>query len=43
MSNIERFLYWIAIVVLIVAIIGVKGNISKLEQVATQVSSQVEE
>ena len=43
MSMIERVLYWIGIVVLIIALIGIKGNISKLEQQISQVSAQVEE
>ncbi len=44
MSMIERLIYWVAIVVLVIALIGIKGNISKLEQQVSQVSStQVEE
>ncbi len=43
MSMIERFLYWTAIVVLIIALVGIKGNISKLEQQVSQASAQVEE
>ncbi len=43
MSIVERVLYWIGIVVLVVALIGIKGNISKLEQQVSQVSTQAEE
>ena len=43
MKMIERVLYWVAIVILVVALIGIKGNISKLEQQISQVSAQVEE
>lgn len=43
MSMIERVLYWVAIVILVVALIGIKGNISKLEQQVSQASAQVEE
>jgi len=43
MGMIERVLYWIGIVVLVVALLGIKGNISKLEQQVSQVSTQAEE
>ncbi|EDP74091.1 hypothetical protein [Hydrogenivirga sp. 128-5-R1-1] len=43
MSMIERVLYWIGIVVLIIALVGIKGNISKLEQQVSQATAQVEE
>lgn len=43
MSMIERFLYWVGILVLIIALVGIKGNISKLEQQVSQASTQVEE
>jgi len=36
MSMIERILYWIAIVVLIIGIFGLKTQISNLEQQAQQ-------
>lgn len=43
MSMLERFIYWTAIVVLVVAFWGLHIKISKLEAQATQVSAQVEE
>ena len=42
MSMIERVLYWVGIVVLVVALIGIKGNISKVEAKLSQVQTQVE-
>ncbi len=38
MSMTERILFWIGILVLVVALIGVKMDISKLEQKAQQVT-----
>ncbi len=47
MNMIERILYWIAIVVLVIGIFGLKSQISNLEQKAQQTiqapSSQAEE
>ncbi len=43
MSMIERAIYWTAIVVLVVALFGLKGKINHLEQQVAQVSTQVEE
>jgi len=45
MSMIERAIYWTAIVVLVVALFGLKGKINQLEQLVAQaqVSTQVEE
>ncbi len=36
MSMIERILYWIAIVVLVIGIFGLKMHLSELEQKAQQ-------
>ncbi len=43
MSMIERVLYWLAIVVLIVGLIGLKTQISELEKKAQTVQSQLQE
>ncbi len=43
MSMIERILWWIGILALVVAIIGVKIDISKLEQKAQEVSQAATE
>jgi len=42
MSMIERVLYWVGIAVLVVALIGIKGNISKVEAKLSQAQTQVE-
>ncbi|WP_457640887.1 hypothetical protein [Persephonella sp.] len=39
MSMVERVLFWIAILILVVAVVGVKLDISKLEQKAQEVPS----
>ncbi len=43
MNMIERALYWIGIIVLVIALFGIKSNISQLEQQVSQVSTQAEE
>jgi len=42
MSMVERALYWVAIVVLIVALVGIKGNISELETKLSQTTTQTQ-
>ena len=42
MSMIERVLYWVGIIVLVIALIGIKGNISKVEAKLSQVSTQTQ-
>jgi len=43
MSMTERILYWISIVALIAALIGVKADISKLEQKLQEVTQAASE
>jgi len=43
MSMVERALYWVGIVVLVVALIGIKGQISQIEAKLSQVTTQAEE
>ncbi len=43
MSITERILFWLGILVLVVALIGVKADISKLEQQVQQVSQAASE
>ncbi len=43
MSMIERVLYWLAIVVLIVGLIGLKSQISDLEKKAQSAQVQLQE
>ncbi len=43
MSLIERILWWTGILALVIAIIGVKIDISKLEQKAQQVTQAASE
>jgi hypothetical protein len=40
MSMTERLLFWVAIIVLIVATFGVKGKVDNLEKQLSQVSQQ---
>ncbi len=42
MSMVERVLYWVGIVVLVVALIGIKGNISELEAKLSQTTAQTQ-
>ena len=42
MSMTERILFWIGILALIIGVIGVKSDISKLEQQAQQVQASSE-
>ena len=42
MSMVERVLYWIGIVVLVVALIGIKGNISEIEAKLSQTTAQTQ-
>lgn len=42
MSMTERILFWIGILALIIGIIGIKADISKLEQQAQQVQASSE-
>ncbi len=39
MSIIERVLFWIAILILSVAVVGLKTDLSELEQKAKEISS----
>ena len=43
MSITERLLFWLGIVVLVIALVGVKANLSKLEQQVQQVSQTASE
>jgi len=44
MSMVERALYWIGIIVLTVALIGLKGQISELEaKLSQEITTQAEE
>jgi len=43
MSMIERVLYWLAIVILIIGLIGLKTQISELEKKTKQVQTELQE
>ncbi len=43
MSITERLLFWLGIVVLVIALVGVKADLSKLEQQVQQVSQTASE
>ncbi len=43
MSMVERILFWIGIAILVVALVGVKMNVSKLEHQLQQVSHETAE
>lgn len=40
MSIVEKALYWVSIVVLVIALIGIKGNISQIEAKISQITVQ---
>lgn len=42
MSIVERALYWVGIVVLVIALIGIKGNISQIEAKISQITAQTQ-
>jgi len=42
MSIVERALYWVGIVVLVIALIGIKGNISQIEAKISQTTAQTQ-
>ncbi|WP_457622849.1 hypothetical protein [Persephonella sp.] len=41
MSMIERFIFWTAILILLIAVIGVKSDLENLEKKAKEASSYV--